>query len=52
MDNKDFDKLFSDKLNETQSFEYMEADWDNVAGRLTPLPKKKRRGGGWLWLFG
>jgi outer membrane protein W len=52
MDNKDFDKLLSDKLNETQSFEYMEADWDNVAGRLTPLPKKKRRGGGWLWLFG
>ncbi len=52
MDNKDFDKLFSDKLSETQSFEYMDADWDNVAGRLSSPKKKKRRGGGWLWLFG
>jgi hypothetical protein len=50
MDHKDFDKIFSDKLKETQDFEFMESDWENVLGRIE-VPEKQRRRAGWLWLL-
>jgi hypothetical protein len=51
MDHNDFDKIFSDKLKETQDFEFMESDWENVLGRID-VPQERKRRGGWLWLFG
>jgi len=51
MDNKDFDKIFSNKLEETQSFEFRESDWAEVSERLQQ-PKRKKRGGYWFWMLG
>ncbi|MFK7810108.1 MAG: hypothetical protein AB8F74_20040, partial [Saprospiraceae bacterium] len=52
MDNKDFDKIFSEKLKETQEFEYMDSDWENVAGRIQPPEEEERRFSKWFWLLG
>ncbi len=51
MDSKDFDKIFSDKLHETQSFEFRESDWEEVSERLKE-PKRKKRGAIWFWMLG
>ncbi len=50
MDNKEFDKLFSDKLNETQSFDFDESGWNEVAEQIRPEQSKKRPFP-WFWLF-
>lgn len=50
MDNKDFDKIFSNKLEETQSFEFRESDWEEVSERLQQ-PKRKKRTAWWFWML-
>ena len=50
MDNKDFDEMFSNKLQETQSFEFRESDWEEVSERIKQ-PKRKKRAGIWFWML-
>ena len=48
MDNQDFDKILSDKLQETQTHEFIESDWEQVSERLHPPVQKKKQG---FWFF-
>lgn len=56
MNDKDFDKIFGDKLREERSFNSQDSDWEQLSKRLdvvTPTPEKdnRRRGAAWLWLL-
>ena len=43
MDNKDFDKHFSDQLGQEQDFGFQEADWSDLNERMTARQGKRRR---------
>ena len=49
MDNKDFDKLFSDGLEEEQEFDFRESDWEEVSERIQTNSKRKILW--WQWLI-
>jgi hypothetical protein len=56
MNDKDFDKIFGDKLREERSFNSQDSDWEQLSKRLngvSPTPEKdnRRRGAAWLWLL-
>ena len=56
MNDKDFDKIFGDKLREERSFNSQDSDWEQLSTRLdavsSPQGKdNRRRGGAWLWLL-
>ncbi len=48
MDNKDFDKIFSDGLEEEQDFGFQEKDWEEVSWVIHAQPKRKFVW--WRWL--
>lgn len=49
MDNQEFDKLFSDQLQEEHNFGFRESDWEEVAARLSA---DRRRKPIWWWRWG
>lgn len=49
MDNKDFDKIFSDRLQEEQHFDFQESDWDEVVSSIQKKPRRKFLW--WMWLI-
>ncbi len=49
MDNRDFDKIFSDGLGEEQHFDFRESDWEEVASHIQKEPK--RFFVWWRWLI-
>lgn len=56
MNDKDFDKIFGDKLREERAFNSQDSDWEQLSKRLdvvSPTPEKdnRRRGAAWLWLL-
>lgn len=56
MNDKDFDKIFGDKLREERAFNSQDSDWEQLSTRLdTVRPIKKednrRPGAAWLWLL-
>ena len=56
MSDKDFDKIFGDKLREERSFSSVDKDWEQMSSNLdvnsqTKENNKRRRGAAWLWLL-
>lgn len=56
MSDKDFDKLFGDKLREERAFSSVDNDWEQLSTRLNASSQTKekdnrRRGAAWLWLL-
>lgn len=56
MNDKDFDKIFGDKLREERVFSSTDSDWEQLSTRLdtvNPTKEKDNRGRGaaWLWLL-
>ena len=55
MNDKEFDKIFGDKLREERSFNSQESDWEQLFPRLNAVGQtkedNKRRAAGWLWLL-
>lgn len=56
MSDKDFDKIFGDKLREERSFSSQDKDWEALSTRLDTASvskenDKKRRVAAWLWLL-
>ena len=55
MNDKEFDKIFGDKLREERSFNSQESDWEQLVPRLNAVGQtkedNKRRAAGWLWLL-
>lgn len=56
MSDKDFDKIFGDKLREERSFSSQDKDWEELSARLDAANvskenEKKRRLAAWLWLL-
>ncbi|HHS96013.1 MAG TPA: hypothetical protein ENJ45_05430 [Phaeodactylibacter sp.] len=48
MDPKKFDDIFSKKLKETQSFQYLDSDWESIVPRIQK-PEKDNRYFLWIW---
>ena len=56
MSDKDFDKIFGDKLREERAFSSVDNDWQQLSTRLDAKSQsmekdKRRRGVAWLWLL-
>ena len=56
MSDKDFDKIFGDKLREERAFSSVDNDWEQLSSRLDTKSQIKekdnwRRGAAWLWLL-
>jgi hypothetical protein len=56
MSDKDFDKIFGDKLREERAFSSVDNDWEQLTARLdAPSQEKEKdnrqRGAAWLWLL-
>ncbi len=56
MSDKDFDKIFGDKLREERAFSSVDNDWQQLSTRLDAKSQsmekdKRRRGAAWLWLL-
>jgi hypothetical protein len=56
MSDKDFDKIFGDKLREERAFSSVDNDWEQLTARLdAPSHVKEKdnrqRGAAWLWLL-
>ncbi len=56
MNDKDFDKIFGDKLREERYFASLDKNWEQLNTRLdtasqSKVEDKKRRAADWLWLL-
>ncbi len=56
MSDKEFDKIFGDKLRKERSFSSVDKDWEQLSSKLevnsqTKENNKRRRGATWLWLL-
>lgn len=56
MNDKDFDKIFGDKLREERAFNSQDSDWEQLSSRLDAVQQVKKednRGlsAAWLWLL-